>query len=159
MIDDLKFDPEAMGTGLYYHLIWATQGSEPLLTEPAQAEALIQIMQVQSTELEVTIHALHVMPDHVHLVCSTSPEWSIDALVQTFKRTSRLRLNQRFARPGPDGFAWHEEYGLRTFAESELPEIVAYVQSQRERHAIGDLWSAYEVFAAELPARGHHPPA
>ncbi|MDI3342072.1 MAG: transposase [Sphaerobacter sp.] len=41
-------------------------------------------------------------------------------------------------------FGWQAEYGVVSFAERHLPNVVAYVNDQPRRHATRDLWDLLE---------------
>src|SRR3712207_2252427 len=52
---------------LKYHLVWCPKFRRPVLTPPFDTR-LKEIIHEVASEAEMTIHALKVMPDHVHLV-------------------------------------------------------------------------------------------
>jgi putative transposase len=84
------------------------------------------------------------MPDHVHLACSIPPSLSIADAVKRLKGSSSHRLNQSTFAAGDVTFGWQSEYGVYSFTERVLPDVVAYIQNQEARHAADDLWSGFE---------------
>ena len=84
------------------------------------------------------------MPDHVHLAISVPPRIAVSTLVRQLKGSASHLLN-RMARDGRHGdFGWQKEYGVLTFGERSLPDIVAYVENQRQRHADNLAWPSFE---------------
>ena len=74
------------------------------------------------------------MPDHLHLAISIPPKAAAATVIGHMKGLSSRRIN-REASSSNDSFAWQPEYGLLTFGERSLPEVIAYVEDQREIHA------------------------
>ena len=129
---------------LFYHLVWATRERYQMLTEPAAVQVLEQSVETTCRDLHVLVHAIGTMPDHVHLACSIPPSLSIAEVVKRLKGVSSHRLNQTVFATGEIGFAWQSEYGVYSFTERVLPEVVIYVRDQEARHAADDLWSGFE---------------
>ena len=81
---------------LKYHLVWCPKYRRPVLADAAVADRLRELIMEVATEMEARVHALEVMPDHVHLFVESDPRWAVANLVNRFKgRTSRL-LRQEF---------------------------------------------------------------
>ena len=43
-----------------------------------------------------------------------------------------------------DAFGWQGEYGVVSFGERHLPQVVAYISNQPRRHANNALWPTLE---------------
>jgi putative transposase len=54
------------------HLVWCPKYRRPVLTD-AVADRLAQLLHAKARELEMTVRALEVMPDHVHLFLEHDP--------------------------------------------------------------------------------------
>jgi putative transposase len=123
---------------LFYHIVWATKGREPLID--AEHEATVtRIVQAVCRESGAVVHAMGFMPDHVHVAVSIPPRIAVSDFVQQLKGGSSYQMNR------PDAwFRWQPEYGVVSFGERALPDVVAYVQNQRVRHAAEHLWPKFE---------------
>ena len=64
-----------------YHLIWCTKYRRPLLSDDIESR-LKTLLAEKAAELSITIKALEVMPDHVHIFVHTSPLYSAHMIVQ-----------------------------------------------------------------------------
>jgi putative transposase len=126
----------------YYHLVWATKNREPLITED-RFELVRRALAAIAVEHDVFVHAIGIMPDHVHLAVSIPPRHAVSDIVKKMKGLSSRRISATFARPG-DAFAWQPEYGALTFGERSLADVVSYVTNQREIHAKRQTLAPYE---------------
>lgn len=80
---------------LKYHIVWCPKYRRPVLVEGV-ADRLRDLLAERATELGMTIHALEVMPDHVHLFVGGDPTRCVAEIVNRLKgHTSRV-LRQEF---------------------------------------------------------------
>jgi putative transposase len=134
---------------LFYHLVWATKGRESAIS--SEIERTIEwSMRTTIDTMRVIPHAIGFMPDHVHVAVSIPPSVLVADLVARLKGSSSHAVNQRHA---TDSFRWQGDYGVLSFGEKNLPDVIAYIQNQRRRHAANQLWPALErVSEPEEPA-------
>ena len=57
---------------LKYHIVWCPKYRRPVLVD-AVAGRLKDLLAAKADELGMTIHALEVLPDHVHLFVESDP--------------------------------------------------------------------------------------
>jgi len=117
----------------YYHLVWATKQREPLITDD-RVDVVRQSLAAIAVKHDVFVHAIGIMPDHVHLAVSIPPRYAVSDIVQKLKGLSSRRIREGVVQPG-DGFAWQPEYGALTFGEKSLADVIGYVTNQQEIHA------------------------
>jgi putative transposase len=79
---------------LKYHLVWCPKYRRAVLVD-AVATDLANIIRAKADELRATVHALEVMPDHVHLFVESEPTLPVQFLVNQFKGASSHLLRQR----------------------------------------------------------------
>ena len=127
----------------YYHLVWGTKNRHPLIT-PSRAELIRLSIAATCTERQALIHALGMMPDHIHLAVSIPPRFAVSDFVQWLKGASTRRINQHESGGPRDIFAWQAEYGMLTFGEKSLSVVVAYVENQERHHAEETLLARFE---------------
>ena len=99
--------------------------------------------------MKVAIHALYLMPDHIHVAVSIPPALSVASVVQRFKGASSYVVNHADARAN-ERFAWQTEYGAVSFGEKQLGDVVSYIEHQQERHASNRLWDRIERIDASI---------
>lgn len=130
---------------LFYHLVWATKDRAPLLGVEA-TEVLQRTIRAAAGESKAIVHAVGVMPDHVHVALSIPPSVAISSVVGRMKGSSSHLLGHDERGPRIAGFAWQAEYGVLSCGERALADVVAYVHSQEDRHAARRVWPALERF-------------
>ena len=80
---------------LKYHIVWCPKYRRPVLTSEVE-NRLRQLLAEKAAELDMTIHALEVMPDHVHLFVEADPTLSVAEIVNRFKGYTSRVLRQEF---------------------------------------------------------------
>ena len=80
---------------LKFHIVWCPKYRRPVLAGRVD-ERLKELLTEVATEHGMTIHAMEVMPDHVHLFVEADPTLCVAEIVNRLKgRTSRI-LRQEF---------------------------------------------------------------
>ena len=80
---------------LKFHAVWCPKYRRPVLTAPVEAR-LTEIIREIAANREMTVHALEVVPDHLHLFVETHPRWAPAEIVGKFKAVSSRLLRQEF---------------------------------------------------------------
>jgi putative transposase len=132
---------------LYYHVVWSTKRREHIITE--ERNGLIR-SSVTATALEhaAIVQAIGIMPDHVHIAISIPPKSAVADRIGRMKGASSRRVKLETGSAG-DGFGWQPEYGVFSFSQRGLDEVVAYGENQREINAKRLLKPIYE--RTEMP--------
>ena len=131
---------------LYYHLIWATHRRAPLIT-PVLEPALAHELRAAAHRADLLLHAVGIMPDHVHLAVSIPPAMPVATAVSRLKGATARHLNAHHSTA--THFRWQNEYGVVSFGEGNLPAVARYLTNQRARHAADRLWPDLEQIMSE----------
>ena len=127
---------------LHYHLVWSTRGREHLIDD--QVESVIrQSLLGTGNRLELIVHAIGAMPDHIHVAVSIPPKRSVSDVIRAFKGASIRHINQE-GHANVSEFRWQSEYGALSFSDRGPGEVISRVEHQRERHAANDLYAPLE---------------
>jgi len=81
---------------LKYHLVWCPKYRRKVLVAPVNVRLKELIAEI-AAEHEMTVHALEVMPDHVHLFVEADPTLCVAEIVNRIKGRSSRILRQEFA--------------------------------------------------------------
>jgi putative transposase len=127
---------------LHYHLVWATKRREPLIGD-REEDAIRWSIKKTSDRMGLILHAVGVMQDHVHVAASIPPRHSVATVMRYVKGASTHAVNGR-AENSESKFVWQAEYGALSFSDRGLPDVISYVEHQRERHAANDLYAWLE---------------
>jgi putative transposase len=120
-------------TSLHYHVIFSTKHREPWIT-PVLEERVWKFLGGIARENSMKALLIGGMPDHVHLALAMPPTQTISKALQLLKGGSSKWIKDNL--PGMRGFAWQDGYGAFTVSKSNLPDVVMYIQNQREHHRI-----------------------
>ena len=80
---------------LKYHIVFCPKYRKPVLVGDVAAR-LKALLAFKASEIGATVHALEVMPDHVHLFVESDPTFSPSHLANQFKGFTSHALRQEF---------------------------------------------------------------
>jgi putative transposase len=129
---------------LFYHVVWATKDRQPLIAGN-QHQAIGRTIQSAVQEKHGFVHAVGIMPDHIHVVVSIPPSVAISNLVGQMKGLTSYHLNSALNANANLPFRWQAEYGVMSLGEKALADVIAYANNQPARHAANKLWSDLET--------------
>ena len=128
---------------LYYHVVWGTKHREPLIDD-GREDIVRRSLRATCEERGALVHGIGVMPDHVHVAVSIPPRHAVSDFVHRLKGSSSHLVNHLEGTTGQRSFAWQAEYGVLSHGERSLPDVVAYVENQRTRHAGDHVCPSFE---------------
>ena len=116
---------------LKYHLVWCPKYRRPVL-EGAIEKRLREVLEDVRAEHEWTIHALEVMPDHVHLFIESDPIYSVAEIVNRLKGASSRILRSEFpALRTRLPTLWSRSYYAGTVGAVSDAVVRRYIESQK----------------------------
>ena len=116
---------------LKYHLVWCPKYRRPVL-EGAIEKRLREVLEDVRAEHEWTIHALEVMPDHVHLFIESGPIYSVAEIVNRLKGASSRILRSEFpALRSRLPTLWSRSYYAGTVGAVSDAVVRRYIESQK----------------------------
>jgi putative transposase len=116
---------------LKYHLVWCPKYRRPVLVE-AVDRRLQQLLAEKAAELTITIHALEVMPDHVHLFVEADPTLCVAEIINRFKGfTSRVLRKEFAALRSRLPCLWSRSYYAGTVGAVSEATVRRYIAGQK----------------------------
>ena len=98
----------------------------------AVAERLKELIQQECETLNVEVHALEIMPDHVHLLMEVDPQFGIHKAVKQIKGKTSFVLRNEFKHLTTKiPSLWTNSYFVSTVGGAPLDAIKQYVLSQK----------------------------
>lgn len=117
-----------------YHVVWAPKYRKKVLHGEMQ-KRVKEIFQEIAEHYEIEITEMEVDIEHVHILCSFPPRYSIAQIVGRLKSLSAREIFQEFPHIKKKlwgGELWEDGYFVRTVGDAVSAEIVEkYIQ----RHA------------------------
>ena len=80
---------------LKYHIVWCPKYRRPVLVKPVGVR-LKALLRLKAEQLELTIHEMEVMPDHVHLFVEGGPTICVAEIVNGLKGFTSHELREQF---------------------------------------------------------------
>ena len=110
-----------------YHLVWAPKYRKDLFARKYIRERASELFQEIADEYSFVIEELEVSNDHVHLLISFPPKYSISRVVGILKSITARSLFQEFPRLRNrlwKGELWEAGFFARTVGEKLTSEVI-----------------------------------
>lgn len=118
-----------------YHIVWCVKYRHGVLSGRI-ADTLKELLNATAAEYGFGIEALEVMPDHVHVLVSATPQQSIPTIVKMLKGISARRMFQRHPELKTQlwgGHLWNPSYFVSTVGETNEAQVRSYIEDQRAK--------------------------
>ena len=129
---------------LWTHLIFSTKNRFPFLNDQQlrieMHAYLAKVLRQQNCETLI----VNGVEDHIHALFALSRTHSIASVVKEIKRTSSgfaKALSQTLAK-----FHWQNGYGAFTVSQSNLDEVIRYIENQEDHHKCVTFQDQYRGF-------------
>lgn len=94
------------------------------------------------------ILAINGMSDHLHMLVGFRTTQSIGDFMQDVKADSSQWINaNRFC---GTRFEWQAGYGVFSYSKSQVPDVIRYIQTQKEHHRKSTFQEEYRSFLEEF---------
>jgi putative transposase len=134
---------------LHYHLVWSTFQRQPTIT-PDRERVIYAVIYTKAKELQLIVHAVGAVKDHIHVVVSIPPKLAVSDCVRHLKGASAYTLNQ--LQGSETKFKWQEGFGALSVSEPLLKSVIAYANRQKEHHRERSIRPVYEQMEDESAA-------
>lgn len=118
-------------TSLHYHIVFSTKNRERWIMQEVEQRIWAYLGGI-AKENRMKPLQIGGIEDHVHVLLGAPATLAPSKIVQLIKGGSSGWIHDTF--PNLRGFAWQDGYGAFTVSKSNVPEVTAYIQGQREHH-------------------------
>ena len=118
-------------TALHYHLVFSTKLRERWITPDIETR-IWQFLGGIARENHMKALCIGGVEDHIHILLGAPPTIAPAKAVQLIKGGSSNWIHDKF--PNLRTFAWQDGYGAFTVSKSNIPDVINYIQNQREHH-------------------------
>ena len=116
---------------LKYHLVWCPKYRRAVLVDAVERR-LRELLAEKSDELWMTVHALEVMPDHVHLFVESDPTHCVAEIVNRLKGyTSRVLRDEFPSLRSRLPTLWSRSYFASSIGHVSAATIERYIAEQK----------------------------
>ncbi|PYL08710.1 MAG: IS200/IS605 family transposase [Verrucomicrobia bacterium] len=118
-------------TSLHYHLIFSTKNRQPWIAAETEERIWAYIGGIARAH-KMTVLQVGGVTDHIHVLVTAPATIAPAQIAQYLKGDSSKWIHEEFR--NMQGFGWRDGYSAFTVSKSSLPEVVRYIQNQREHH-------------------------
>ena len=108
------------------------------------AKFLINLLPIIARDDRAFVHAVGVMPDHVHVALSIPPSIAVSTVVKNLKGKSSRQLGRQEWGSDLPWPGWQGSYGVLTFGDRSMKDVVYYVLNQEKHHRDQTLRDLFE---------------
>ncbi len=118
-------------SSLHYHVIFSTKNRERWIAQDIEDRIWRFIGGIARNHKMIALQVGGI-EDHVHALVTAPPTIAPCEIAQLLKGPSSKWIHEKFAEL--KNFAWQDGYGAFTVSKSNIPEVIKYIQTQREHH-------------------------
>src|SRR5215831_20294930 len=116
---------------LKHHIVWCPKYPRSVLTHPIDARLKALFAEI-AAEHGMRLHAVEVMPDHVHLFVESDPTLCVAEIVNRFKGRTSHQLRQEFAfLRSRLPTSWSRSYYAGSVGSVSEAVVRQYIESQK----------------------------
>ena len=127
-------------TCLFYHFVFSTKHRQPLIHADIAQRVWAYIGGIARAHNLAAIK-IGGVEDHIHALIRAKPIHSPSDIAKWIKSDSSRWIHEEFA--NLRNFAWQDGYGAFSVSKSKVPDVVDYIESQREHHEKEDFEDEY----------------
>ena len=113
------------------HITFSTESRHPLITEEIKPDLSLYLTGI-ARNLNSSVFAINVMPEHVHILLNLNKSTSLSKLVQELKQGSSRWLNA--SGKLNTSFHWQKGYAAFSVSQSGMGQVVEYIEQQEVHH-------------------------
>jgi len=116
---------------VYIHFVWSTKyRTRALLNE--RRHRVTEHIQEYALRNGITVEAVNVQPEHVHLLVSLSRTQRIEEIAKLVKGESSHWINANDIFPGK--FSWQKGYWAGSVCPDHIDTVKKYIENQDDHH-------------------------
>ncbi len=116
---------------LKYHVVWCPKYRRPVLVGEV-AQRLDALLRSKCQELGIEVHALEIMPDHVHLFAEADPTLCVAEITNRLKGFTSHELRKEFVHLTTRlPTLWSRSYYAGTVGHVSGAVVRKYIEEQR----------------------------
>ena len=120
---------------LQYHIVWVTKYRKPVFTGIIEADVKQYLFETLKS-LDMTVIAMEVMPDHIHLLVDCKPQLCLSDAVKVLKGNIGRWLFLKHPEIKEQlwgGHLWNPSYFVATVSDRTLDQVKTYIDSQKSK--------------------------
>ena len=117
---------------IWVHLVFSTKNREAYLSKEIRKEVHNHIIE-NCIEKGIFLKAINGYCEHIHCLVSLGKDQTISQVSQLIKGESSFWINKH--KLVPFKFSWQDDYFAVSVSESQVHDVINYINNQEEHHA------------------------
>ena len=130
-------------TSLNYHIVFSTKDRFPWVRLEIEQRVWAYIGGI-ARKHRMTALQVGGVEDHIHALVMASPTIAPCDIAKFLKSESSVWISEEF--PWLKKFSWQVGYAAFTVSKARVPDVVRYIQKQREHHRVRTFQEEYLEF-------------
>jgi putative transposase len=115
------------------HLVFSTKNRNRWITDSIRSQLFAFIAGVCRTAGSKA-YRVGGTEDHIHIACTLPRTLALSKLLEEIKRSSSAWIKKQDDKF--EFFAWQAGYGAFSLGKSQLPQLLCYIDNQKEHHRV-----------------------
>ena len=118
---------------LQYHIVWVTKYRKPIFTGAIEADVKQYLLETLKS-LDMTVLAMEIMPDHIHLLADCKPQLRLSDAIKILKGNTARWLflsHPEIKKQLWGGHLWNPSYFVATVSDRTLAQAGQYISNQK----------------------------
>ena len=133
-------------TQIHLQVVFAVQNRDALISASWKNRLYNYLVAIIQNNKHKVL-AIGGTADHVHILFGMRASQSLSNLMKDVKGCSSKWINENKLSNG--WFSWQEGYGAFSYAKSDLPAIIQYINNQEEHHKNQNMVDEYKKLLEE----------
>jgi putative transposase len=120
---------------LQYHIVWATKYRKPIFVGDVRDEVQQYLLETLKS-LDMTVLAMEIMPDHIHLLVDCKPQLRLSDAIKILKGNIARWLfleHPEIKKQLLGGHLWNPSYFVATVSDRTLEQVETYINNQTRK--------------------------
>lgn len=128
---------------LYIQIVFAVKNRNALIDPNWEKQLFKYLTGIVKMKGQLLI-SINGVPDHIHFLVRIRPNCRLSDLVREVKKSTTSFVNdQKFSKYK---FQWQEGYGSFSYSQSQVKDVVKYIQNQKQHHDTTSFQDEYKEF-------------
>ena len=133
--------PQFLGNVLT-HVVFSTKNRYPFFDDKALRQRTHAYLAAELNDLHFPALIVGGVADHLHILCQLSRTSALSGVIELLKVSSSKWVKTQ----GVGNFSWQRGYGAVSISQSQVTDVISYIEKQEEHHQKMTFQEEYRLF-------------
>jgi REP element-mobilizing transposase RayT len=124
------------------HLIFSSKNRFPFLADKALRQRTHAYLAAVLKDMHSPALIVGGVADHLHILCQLSRTSALSGVIEQLKVSSSKWVKTQ----GVGNFSWQRGYGAFSISQSQVTDVLSYIEKQEEHHQKMTFQEEYRLF-------------